>query len=91
VFQVGHAIHQSTHLPGSQVDRQTFVLRMGIEVFDVELGVEQGEIKLVDRCHDQPLIGGSDMVLFDLPEQVFLNIRFFHLQWMAKFPFRQHS
>jgi len=47
VFQVGHAIHQSAHLPGSQVDRQTFVLRVGIELFDVELGVEHEEMVTV--------------------------------------------
>ncbi len=34
-------------LPGSQVNRQTFVLRAGIQMFEVELSVEHGKIKLV--------------------------------------------
>lgn len=46
-LQAGHLIHQTADLTGSQVNMQTFVLRKWIQMFDVELGVEQRKIKLV--------------------------------------------
>jgi len=85
VLRVGHFSHQAAHLPGSQVHRQTFVLRARIQVFDVELSVEHGKIKLIYWGHDQTLIRGSDAMFFNFPEQVFLDLRFRYLQWVIIF------